>query len=51
MDSTNMTNFITHFSLHLYVMYSWIQKIPSKNIIFCHTNTHYVGIHTANDAL
>lgn len=26
-------------------------KIPSKNEIFCHSNTHYIGIHTANDAL
>jgi len=26
-------------------------KIPSKNLIFCRSNTHYVEIHTANDAL
>lgn len=25
-------------------------NIPSKNIS-CHSNTHYVGIHTAKDAL
>jgi len=26
-------------------------KIPSNNLISCHSNTHYVGIHTANDAM
>jgi hypothetical protein len=26
-------------------------KIPSKNLNFPHSNTHYVGIHIANDAL
>jgi hypothetical protein len=47
MDSTNMTNFIT--SPVRYVDLG--PKIPSKNLLFCHTNTHYVEIHTANDAL
>jgi hypothetical protein len=26
-------------------------NIPSKNHNFCHTNTLYVGIHTANEEL